>query len=185
MFFPVSVATSPTYTFDFTSFNATLGQNFGSSINMTALNATFNSTSSSAQTFMLKPLYFGLYRVQLTVSLYTYDPPTWYYPRIDTYLLVGPSGINVRALANNSVNATFARYSSFTVAPANYSSDIDNEISMSSVTFNFYCAMINSSLGFSYYLNLSSDVDLYTAKANNITNSCFNKSSKFLEFLFG
>lgn len=89
---------------------------------------------------------------------------------------IGVTGINVASLPNNATNATFARYQSYALYPANFSTDLDSLINSSALNFSFYCQQLNQTQGAVYFLNTTSD--LKTIKSNNNSSTCFFSTSK-------
>lgn len=157
--------------------------------NFSSLGSVMNQisyTNSSDISFLFTLLtldLFTVFRVVLTVNMTTYDPVTVQTSQIDSYFKVMPRGVAVQTLSNSSTstNASIARYSSFAIAPSNFSYDLDAKLPTANLSFMFYCLQVNKTLGYLYYLNqsLSQNItDLKTARDLNYTqpNSCFKST---------
>lgn len=147
------------------------------------------SSTTTSTGFSLSSLSYGWYLIELKYWLRVKTPTqvsyqmTWLpgQSSCKSFLEIKPSGLKILSLANQSVNATVPRYQSlFALTPVNFSYDIDHLANMSSVTFKFYCRVINST--FVYFANETGVVDLLTSKQNGTNNTCF-KSTGWLKFL--
>lgn len=137
---------------------------------------TLNPTLTQlAFTLPSNTLDYGLFKVVFTSTI-TLSDSTQLTGQDVTYVKVIPTGINVYALANSVTSLTVGSLQGLTLDPVQYSVDTDGVVAMSSLTFKFYCHLVNSSqVGVNFLLSGASNQDLKTSLT---TNDCFTSTSK-------
>lgn len=149
--------------------------------------STANPTQSQLSfTLPGNSLPYGLFKIVFTVNISIVQNGVQFSVQDTTYLQTVPTGITVKVLPNSATNMTVGSLQSFTLDPVSYSVDSDDLLSMSSLSFKFYCRLVNSSQQGVNYLGGGNDTDLNTGIS---TNNCFNTTSKLfykcvLIFLF-
>lgn len=132
--------------------------------------------STLAFTLPGNTLDYGVYKVEIALNI-SVDSITMKFSAQDaTYLQISPSGIIVSVMANSLSNITIGSSQALVLSPVLYSSDLDNLVTMSSLSFKFYCHQVNDSFsGVNFLLTTTGNVDMATGVT---TNDCFASSSK-------
>ena len=122
---------------------------------------------------------YGLYRIVFNYSATIFATNEVQYSEIDTYVEVIPSGIIVAGLQNSVTDALIGKMQAYELNPRSYSYDLDGLIHINSLTFTFYCKLIERNLGNINYLSNPNINDLKTAKDLNTLSdgSCFTSAS--------
>lgn len=122
-------------------------------------------------------LDYGVYQVLISVKISMPSPSKDLTVSKSFNLTIIPTGITVMALPNNLKSLLVGKAQDLTLSPAQYSIDSDQLINMSSLSFKFYCHLVNQTLTGQNYLlfNATTNFDLATSLD---TNSCFNNSGK-------
>lgn len=140
--------------------------------------STYNPTQTE-QDFILpgNTLSFGLFKAVVTVNVSVDSMSTQLSAQDTTYFKVVPTGISVIALANSVTSLTVGSLQGLTLSPASYSIDKDSFVSISSLSFKFYCRLVNSTqTGVNYLLSDPTATDLNTGLG---LNTCFNSTSSY------
>lgn len=144
-----------------------------SQVTFTTVNPTL---SQLALTIPGNTFDYGLYKAVFTTTITISSLSSQLNASDVTYFKVVPTGITVNALANSVTSLTVGSLQGLTLNPVLYSVDTDGLVSMSSLTFKFYCHLVTSSqVGVNFLLSGSSNQDL---KTNLSTNDCFLSTSK-------
>lgn len=144
----------------------------------TQLNLTNPTMTTLAFTLPGNLLDYGNYRIGFSVSIYVESLNQYFTANDWTYLQIIPSGIIVSVLPNSVSQITIGSVQSLTLDPVLYSSDRDGIVSMSSLSFKFYCRPVSD--GVNYLLTGSGYQDLTTGSANDCFDSSSNKIIKFV-----
>lgn len=142
------------------------------------LTYSYNNPTLNQKTLILpgNTLDYGLYQAVVQVQISVSGLGQTYAMNESTYLKVIPSGINVAGLENAVTSMTIGSRQGLTLKPATYSFDPDKVASISSLSFKFYCRIVNQSQTGVYYVNTTNGiVDLRTGLTEN---TCFNTSSE-------
>lgn len=131
-------------------------------------------------------LSYGLYKFELTVAMYS--PTTDLTPFTQssyTYIEIIPTGIVVLGLSGGVNQIQIGSNQTFSLAPTLYSYDQDYLISMSSLSFKFYCKSVDAGVDAGYpKTSLYDETDLseFLSTSNyemSYNSTCFNDTSGF------
>jgi hypothetical protein len=127
-------------------------------------------------------LDIGVYQIIFMATVTTGASSQVFYGNASTYIEIITSGLEVFALQNGLDTITIGINQSLSLTPRKYSYDLDELINMDSLSFVFYCQVVNSSAGFVNDLD-PTIYDLLTLKMNSSLDeggaSCFNSSNGF------
>ena len=120
-----------------TAYTWTLNILAGSTTRLVDLSA--NPTAQSSEIVMqANTLAYGLYQFRFRVDV-TLSTSLVLSNTIETYIQIVPTGLNVFAIQNGIQSQLIGYNQEFILNPVEYTVDLDNLISPSSLTFQFYC----------------------------------------------
>ena len=164
-------ACNSTYTYAYT-------WHFINSASNTNTDLSANPTAQSSE-LVIQPytLDYGVYKitflVEITVELYGLLSNT-----VDTYIEIVPTGLAVFAIENGISSQLIGSSQSLILNPVAYSSDLDNYVAISSLTFEFYCTVLNTN---DINPPIEQATSLRTFKTKQLTmtwnETCFNSPS--------
>lgn len=158
---------------------------------------TNNPTINYAE-LVLQPntLDYGIYQIIYKVTMLN-TGPTLYESQIDTFIKIVPSGLILSSLSQSqpmyggTIEITRGLAQTIAFDPFLFSYDIDAVAVITSLTFKYYCQVIDNTIQSGYVTMPGSNfkIDLLTFKANNSLNAlmnidqtCFNTSGKGICF---
>lgn len=140
------------------------------------INPTRNSIDFKT---MENSLPYGLFKVVLTGTVINPLNLKETYSQAETYIQVTNSDILVFGIDNGVNQVTIGKIQSFTLNPATYSIDLDQFIQPSSLSFKFYCLLVDlNQPDYNYLLNSVMN-DLKTIKTQSLSlpaQSCFDST---------
>ena len=159
---------------------------------LSQVNLATNPTTSFAE-LVIQPnsLNFGLYKFVYKVTMLDGVYNNLYASEVATYIRIKPAGIIVSSIANSigggTLETNLGLSQSLVLNPVSYSYDLDGIVKASSLSFKFYCQVIENGIEKGYAkMGFNSNIDLYSFKYNNnlpvsMSNNftCFDSSSKF------
>jgi hypothetical protein len=139
------------------------------------LDISNNPTKNTAElVFNENTLFYGFYKLLYEVTVLFNQGADKVNNTVDSYIRVVPSGFKVIALPGGINRISIGANQVLTLNPANYSYDLDDLLSPSSMNFTFFCRVSNNG---STIKNFSTD--LFTLKSqSSLINSqeCFNST---------
>ena len=104
---------------------------------------------------------------------------------VTTYVQIIPTGLAVFAVQNGRSNLLIGSSQVYVLDPLTYSFDFDSVVSMSSLTFVFYCNTVDLTLG---PVQTQNTIDLLTYKSNSKLpmtwkQTCFSANSMFFNMI--
>ena len=142
------------------------------------IDLSLNPTSSSSE-LVIHPntLAYGVYnfvvQVDLSSELYGNLSTT-----ADRQIEVIPTGVVVIAIANSVSSQLIGSNQSFTFNPAAYSYDPDEIVAPSSLTFDFYCTILNVNAASSYSVSSDQSLKSYNSISTQWNQTCFRAICK-------
>jgi hypothetical protein len=140
-----------------------------------------NPTSNSSNlTLIANSLSYGLKKLTFSINITISNPLEYKNSQVTTYFRVIPTGINVYGLRNGIRELTVGRLQDAELRPADYSVDPDLLTSPASLSFKFYCKLVEKSLNYVNYVEENpSRLDLTDSATIIEAESCFSSLSYF------
>jgi hypothetical protein len=135
-----------------------------------------NPTINTAElVFTGNNLLYGVYRLMYEVTVLFNQGVDKVNNTVDSYIEIIPSGFVVISLPGGLNRISIGTNQVLSLNPANYSYDLDDILSPSSMNFSFYCRVDNNG---SIFHNFSTD--LFAFKSQNLpmnsNQHCFNST---------
>jgi hypothetical protein len=135
-----------------------------------------NPTINTAElVFTGNNLQYGVYRLIYEVTVLFNQGVDKVNNTVDSYIRIIPSNFIVISIPGGLNRISIGTNQEFSLNPANYSYDLDDILSPSSMNFSFYCRVDNNGI---ILKNFSTD--LFTFKSQNLpmnsNEDCFNSS---------